>query len=567
MTTIALSLEGGASTRGRMTGRRIRFAMLLLLLIFGAVGTRLVQLGLVVTDTSIEGVERSVITASRPEILDREGITMALDLRVPSLFAEPRRIVDVEEAVAKVRSILPDLDEAGLRKKLSTDKGFVWIKRELTPAQQDAIMQLGLPGFDFVSESRRFYPGGSEASHVLGAVNIDNQGISGLEKYLDDTDLAVLQEIGLARGATLTPVRLSLDVRVQHVMRQELLDALTRYQAIAAAAVMLDARTGEVIALSSLPDFDPNDPKTALLEGRLNRIAAGSFELGSTFKSVTFAAALDSGKVTLTDSFDARFGIRFGRFTIDDFKGKNRILTTPEVYKYSSNIGTIRIQQALGKEEFRAFLSRLHFDELLTTELPETARPNVPPTFSDIVAATAAFGHGISITPLRMASVMAAFVNGGIYLKPTFFPREPSEAQGLGERVIKPETSDRLRYLMRLNALEGSGSRMNKIAAGYRAGGKTGTAEKVVNGRYQANTNLNAFASAFPLDDPKYVMVVLVDEPKAENAQSGTTAGWNAGEVSGRIIQKTAPMLGIAPDFDEALDSALVPPELRTASN
>jgi len=417
-----------------------------------------------------------------------------------------------------------------------------------------------------VSESRRFYPAGPEASHVLGTVNIDNQGISGIEKYLDDTDLALLQDIGLARDAALTPVRLSLDIRVQHVVRQELLDALTRYQAIAAAAVMLDARTGEVIALSSLPDFDPNDPKTALVEGRLNRIAAGSFELGSTFKTVTFAGALDSGKVTLRDTFDARFGIRFGRFTIDDYKGKNRILTTPEVYKYSSNIGTIRIQQTLGKEEFRAFLSRLHFDQLLTTELPETARPNVPAAFSDIVAATASFGHGISVTPLRMASVMAAFVNGGLYLEPTFFPRLLSEAEQLGERVIKPETSERLRYLMRLNALEGSGTRMNKIAAGYRAGGKPGTAEKVVNGRYQANTNLNAFASAFPLDNPKYVMVVLIDEPKAENAQSGTTAGWNAGEVTGRIIQKAAPMLGVAPEFDEGLDRALVPPELRTAS-
>ena len=563
MSISVAALEGARRTQVRITAVRLRILIAVLLVVFSTIGARLIQLALIVPDARIEGRERSAITAMRPEITDRNGLQMALDLRVPSLFAEPRRIVDVEEVVRQLSTVLPNLNAAELRRKLTTDKGFVWIKRELPQDVRDRIMQLGLPGLDFLTESQRFYPGGPEAAHVLGAVNIDNQGIAGIEKYLDQEEgVALLQAVGIARETALAPVRLSLDLRVQHAMRAELLDALTRYRAIAAAGVMLDARTGEVLGLVSLPDFDPNTPAQGLTADRLNRITAGTFELGSTFKTVTFAAALDSGKVRLTDSFDARFGVRFGRFTIDDFHGKRRILSMPEVYKYSSNVGTIHIEQALGNEDFRAFLSRLRFDQILKTELPETAKPKVPPKFSDIVGATASFGHGISVTPLQMAAAMASFVNGGTYIPPTLLPRSAAAAQALGERVVSPETSARIRYLMRLNARAGSGSRMNKIATGYRVGGKTGTAEKVLNGQYEKSANLNAFASAFPLDDPRYVMVVLVDEPKAETSQSGTTAGWNAGEVTGRIIQRVAPMLGVAPDFDPTLDEKLVPPEL-----
>lgn len=556
------ALEGAKRTQLRVTTIRLRIFVAILLAGFGIIGARLVQLALVVPDASIEGRARSAISAMRPDIVDRNGLQMAVDVRVPSLFAEPRRIVDVDEVVEKLSAVLPDLDQSELRRKLTEDKGFVWIKRELSPDARDRIMQLGLPGLDFLTESRRFYPGGPEAAQVMGAVNIDNQGIAGIEKYLDEDGVSLLQSIGIARETPLTPVRLSLDLRVQHAMRAELADALTRYRAIAAAGVMLDARTGEVLGLVSLPDFDPNAPGQGLSADRLNRITAGTFELGSTFKTVTFAAALDSGKVRLTDSFDARFGVRFGRFTITDFHGKERVLSVPEIYKYSSNVGAIHIEQTLGNDEFRAFLSRLKFDRTLKTELPETAKPKVPAHFSDILGATASFGHGISVTPLQMAAAMASFVNGGTYLPPTLLPRTQAQAQALGERVVSESTSARIRYLMRLNARAGSGTRMNRIAAGYRPGGKTGTAEKVLNGRYQSSANLNAFASAFPMDDPRYVMVVLVDEPKAENPQSGTTAGWNAGEVTGRIIQKVAPMLGIPPNFDPVFDDNLVPSEL-----
>jgi len=565
-----IALDGGRKARGKLTHTRIRLMMLVLLTAFGLVGMRLFQLGNTVVDSSIEGQARDAITATRPAILDRNGIEMAGDIRVPSLYAEPNRMVDKNEAVSELRSVLPDLDAKWLKGRLDRDKGFVWIARELTPQQRDRILTLGIPGLDFLTESKRFYPGGSEASHILGMVNIDNQGIAGIEARMDRDDVALLQNLGFARGRDLAPVSLSIDMRVQHAMREVLLDALSRYKAADAAAVMLDVHTGEVVGLVSLPDFDPNDPRTfndlwmGKKNQRFNRITLGRYELGSTFKTITFAAALDAGAIKMTDSFDARFGIKFGRYTIDDFHGKHRILTVPEIYKYSSNVGAIKIMQTLGKDNYRAFLTRIGFDDPLAIELPETIRSDIPKTFSDVVAATAAFGHGLSVTPLHMASAMAALVNGGTLLPATLYKRSPAQAASLGKKVVSEATSERIRYLLRLNALAGSGTHANKLADGYRVGGKTGTAEKVINGRYSSTHNLDVFASAFPIDAPRYAMVVLVDDAKPENEHSGDTAGWNAGEATGRIVHRVAPLLGIAPSFDDQLDSALVPPELRS---
>src|SRR5215217_8216916 len=381
-----IALDGVRKARGNLTQSRIRWMVLALVLGFGLLGGRLVMLDMIETDSTIEGQARDVITATRPPILDRNGLELAVDIRVPSLFAEPRRIIDVEEAVQKLRTVLPDLDETWLRNRLTGDKGFVWVQRELSPAMQDRVMRLGIPGIDFITESKRFYPGMTEASHILGSTNIDNQGISGIEKHMDNEDVALLQDLGLARGNALAPVELSVDMRVQHVMHEQLMDAMTRYQAIAAAGVMIDIHTGEIIALASVPDFDPNDPQTALVKDSFNRITAGIFEPGSIFKTVTLAGALDSGNVRITDDFDARYGVRFGRYTIDDFHGKHRILSLPEVYKYSSNIGKIRIMQAMGKDNYRAFLSRMKFDERVQFELPEMRVPSVPKELSEVGA-------------------------------------------------------------------------------------------------------------------------------------------------------------------------------------
>ncbi len=564
-----IEIEGAKKARGNRTKARIYWAMAVFILAFIVISARLVQLGSSELSYNYTGVERDLATASRPDILDRNGQEMAIDISVPSLFAEPRRIIDVEEAVYKLRQELPQLNEEWLRDRLTGDKGFVWIARELTPKQQTRILRLGIPGIDFREESKRFFPATETAAHILGAVNRDNQGIAGIEKYIDGDDLAVLQEIGLARGRKLEPINLSIDMRIQHAMHAELVDAIERYDAIAAAGVLLNIKTGEILSLVSLPDFDPNDPSSALepyngVKGaRINRITAGTFEMGSTFKTITFAAALDSGKVNITDEFDATKGVKFGRFTITDYHGKKRILSVPEIFKYSSNIGTIRMMQALGKENYRAFLTKLGFDNALPIELPETKMNTIAENFSDVGAATASFGHGITVTPLHLASAVGAIINGGNYVPSTLFVRSEEQAKQLYQRVISSQTSAKVRYLMRLNALEGSARKANKIADGYRFGGKTGTAEKVIDKKYSSDFTFAAFVSAFPLENPKYAMVIIIDEPKKENEQSGTTAGWNAGMTSGRIVKRIAWLLGIKPDFDDSIDINLVPIELR----
>lgn len=557
--TATIAIDGARKQRGNLTGARIRWAMAIVLAVFLVMVGRLVVLGNSIPDTAIEGQERDVIMASRPPILDRNGLEMAVDIRVPSLFAEPRRIIDPVAAADAIRTVLPHLNRDWLINRLDGEQGFVWVARELTPALEERIMRLGIPGLQFLTESRRYYPGGNVASHVLGAVNVDNVGIAGMERYFDDEELALLRELGLARGETMTPVSLALDMRVQTALHDELADSLTRYRAIAAAGAIMDVRTGEVIAMASLPDFDPNAPATMLEEGRFNRITAGKFEVGSIFKPLTFAAAIDTGAVSLSDRVDARFGVPFGRYTITDFRGQYRILNVPEVFTYSSNIGTIRMMQAMGKDRFRAYVSNFGLDGLPVIELPEVTRSAIPASFSEVGAATASFGHGLSVTPLHMLRATAALVNGGFLIEPTLLPRTEAEAMAGAEQVISARTSDAMRYLMRLNGIEGSGSRANRIAQGYRWGGKTGTAEKVVDGRYSSSKNISFFVSAFPLDNPRYAMIIMIDEPQRENETSGNTAGWNAGELSGRLVTRIAPILGVAPILDDSADRALRP--------
>jgi cell division protein FtsI (penicillin-binding protein 3) len=549
-------VHGTARIHNRITRGRIAIVAALLVAGFLLIGGRLVQLAQERVDDAIEGVTRNVIQASRPPIVDRNGIAIAIDIRVPSLYAEPRRIVDVASTAAQLRTVLPDLDEAWLRQRLTGDKGFVWLKRELTPAIEDRVMALGLPGIDFIEESKRFYPAGSELAHVIGSVNVDNQGIAGMELAIDRDELAVLQEVGLARGAELEPKVLSIDTRVQYVMRNELLAALARFRAIAAAGAIINVRTGEIIAMASLPDFDPNEPATALKPDSFNRITNGTFELGSTFKTITIAAALDSGAVAIDDMIDAREGVRFGRFVLDH--GRHEIMSVSDVFRYSDNIGTIRIMERMGKERLRAFLGVAGFDQRSAIQLPERAAPRVPESFSDVGAATASYGYGFAATPMHMLTAVAALMNKGKLVPPTLFRRSAAEAEQLARPIVSPRTSEQMMYLFRMNALLGSGRNMNAEAIGYRTGGKTGTAEKTINGRYSKTKNVTVFTSAFPMEDPRYAMLVMLDEAQAENASSTREAGWNVAVVSGQIIRRIAPMLGVLPNTAVGIDDRLM---------
>jgi len=333
---------------------------------------------------------------------------------------------------------------------------------------------------------------------------------------------------------------------VQHALTDELTRAIVKYRAKAGGGVILDAGTGEVLALVSLPDFNPNSQKKVFTTDQMNRMTTGVFELGSVIKAVTFAMALDYGVADLDSRYDARMPLIIGRARIDDYHPTHRILTVPEIFINSSNIGTATMALEVGTARHQAFLRRVGLFDRLVTEVPESAKPLLPPRWGKLVTATAAFGHGFAVQPLQGASVVAGLLNGGVLIPPTCIKRDHSEAEGLGRRVIKTETSNKLRYLFRLNAQKGTATRAD--ALGYRVGGKTGTAEKVVNGRYVQDQRLNAFIGAFPMEAPHYVLLVLLDDPQPLPETYGfATAGWNAVPTAGRIIERIAPMLGVEP--------------------
>lgn len=536
---------------------RLRLAILAFAVIYAVIAGRLILLGFEErAPANYRTGAEAAVSAARPDLVDRNGEILATDIRTASLYAEPRRILDVDEAAAAIHSVLPDLSVEWLRQRLLGDAGFVWLLREITPRQQDAIHRLGIPGVGFLTENQRFYPGGPVASHIVGHVNVDNQGIAGIENYLDDQWLRDLQQFGFATAdiGSLAPVELSVDLRVQHILRDELVAAVDRYQAVAAAGVILDIRTGEIVAMSSIPDYDPNQPAEALQPDRLNRITGGVYEMGSVFKALTIAMALDSGLVRITDRFDASVPIQAGGFIINDFHGQNRPLTVPEVFIYSSNIGAARMAMAVGAEGQQSFLARLALTARPASELPERASPLTPERWSDLTTMTVAFGHGLSTTPMNLAAAAAALMNGGQLIPPTFLPRSEEEARQLAVQVLRPETSQQMRDMFRLNAVVGSGRRAD--VPGYLVGGKTGTAEKIVNGRYSSEAVFNSFLAAFPMDDPQYVVLVIVDEPQQLPGDAGRTAAYNAAPVVANVIRRSATMLGVTPrfgTFDDAL--------------
>ena len=550
--TSSIVLDGARMANGGRSRTRVLMTMAAFFGIYAAIGGRLVYFGF---QEPPRGGPVTRVTAARPDIVDRNGQVLATDIKTYSLFAEPRRIVDADETIEKLTTVLPDLQVEQTYHKLRNGAGFVWLRRQLTPKQQADIMALGLPGIGFRTEKRRFYPGGPTASHILGLTNIDNQGIAGMEKYIDDQGLADLQATGLAAADDLKPIKLSIDLRVQHIVRDEIYQGMQRYHAIAAGAVVLNVKTGEVLAMASMPDFDPNNPVNALDKDHLNRMSAGLYEMGSTFKSFTTAMALDSGKVTLESKFDARRPITIGRRTIRDFHGKGRVLTVPEVFIYSSNIGSAKEADVVGIEGQREFLHRLGVLERMKTELPEVAKPTEPKVWKKVHSITIAFGHGVSTTPLQTAVGAAALMTGKL-LPPTFLLRTESEAQAIGKKVVTDYTAESMRYLYRLNAEKGSGKKAE--VSGYRVGGKTGTAEKVINGRYSSDKRFNAFVAAFPMDNPQYIVLSIIDEPKPEKPGMGATAGSNAAPIVANIIRRSAAMLGVEPEFSHEGEATLV---------
>ncbi|MGA7810200.1 peptidoglycan D,D-transpeptidase FtsI family protein [Bradyrhizobium sp.] len=556
-------LYGRNVDRAAKARARVGFAMLAFAVIYAVIAGRLVMFAI---GADAHGARRAAvqdaIATARPDIIDRNGEILATDVKAPSLFAEPRRIIDQDEAIELLTATLPDLDTAEVRDRLSSKKGFVWLKREITPQQQLEIHRLGIPGIGFLRENKRVYPTGNEVAHLIGLVNTDNQGIAGMEKWLDSNGLADLHRAGFASDRLQRPVELSVDLRVEHALRDELEKAKEKFHAKAASGLVSNVRTGEIVAMVSLPDFDPNNPKEAHDPDRINRLTTGVYEMGSTFKAFTLAMALDTGKVDLNSMWDARGPLHYGKFTIHDDEPKGRFLSMKEVFTFSSNVGAARIALAQGVDAHKAFLRKLGQLDRLRTELPESASPILPRHWGELNTVTIAFGHGIAVAPLQAVMGIDALVNGGHLIPPTFLKRTEPEAMALAKQVIKPETSEKMRYLMRLNAEIGTAKKAD--VDGYYIGGKTGTAEKVVNGRYAKKRVLTAFTAIIPADNPRYQLLIMLDEPQALKETYGfITSGWNAVPTGGAVISRIAPLLGIEPRFD------LPPPErlILAASN
>lgn len=510
---------------------------------FVAVGLRLVDLGAFSTVENLRShASREVVapqTWSRAEIVDRNGTLLASNLETASLYADPRRIPDAADAARRIVSVLPELSESELAARLGSDRSFVWVKRNLTPRQKYDINRLGIPGLDFQVEERRVYPLGRLAGHVVGFTNIDNAGLAGVEQSFDE-----------ALKSRDEPLALSLDVRVQQIMRQELADQIEKFKAIGGGGIVLDVNTGEVVSLVSLPDFDPNSPGDADPDTRFNRITLGVYELGSVFKIFNHAIALETGVATMSKRYDATKPIRVGRFTISDYHPENRWLTVPEIFEHSSNVGSARMALDFGSDVQRRFLGDLGLLRKAALELPEQATPMYPSTWREVNTMTISFGHGIAVSPLHLANAVAAVVNGGVLRPATLIRRAPGTVPA-GERVISEQTSDEMRRLLRLVVENGTGR--NASVPGYLVGGKTGTAEKQVNGQYKRKSLISSFVGVFPINAPRFAVIAMLDEPKGIKESYGyATGGWTAAPVISRVIARMAPLYGIEPVDENA---------------
>ncbi len=538
------------STHLDKSGFRLKLIAAAFICVFGLIDGKLMKLGLShEAPRSLKSAASDAVSGARPDLLDRNGEILATDIKTMSVFAEPRRIIDKDEAVELLTAVLPDVDASELRTRLGSRKGFVWVKRGVTEKQQNEVYHLGLPGIGFLPENRRIYPNGPIAAHVLGFTNLDNQGIAGMEKWVDGQGLGDLKGAGFdINSQDLKPIRLSIDIKATQAVRDELAKGVEHYKAKAGAAAVLDVNTGEVIAYASLPDYDPNNPVDALDPNHINRLNVGVYEMGSTFKAISAAMAIDANRVTLRSMIDARESLRYGHFTIHDFHPEHRMLSVPEAFKFSSNIAFARIAMMVGVDAHKAFLRKMGQLDRLQTELPESAAPLYPKNWSELNTMTIAFGQGINVAPLQAMMAVGALVNGGYMIKPTFLKRDTDDVRPESKRIVRPDTSEALRYLMRLNATDGSAKKAN--VAGYFAGGKTGTADKIVHGHYAKDKVFTTFMSIIPADKPRYLFLVLMDEPQAVEGTYGFhTAAWNSGEVCGKIMQRVAPLLDMPPDY------------------
>ncbi|MBV8688310.1 MAG: penicillin-binding protein 2 [Alphaproteobacteria bacterium] len=491
----------------------------------------------------------------RADIVDRNGVALARTIDAWSIAIHPNRLLsNPDELAEKLAQLMPEKSADQYRAILKSGKSFAFLSRRAVPELVQAVNALGEPAVEFSREPERLYPQTGLAAHVLGWTSMEGKGVAGMEKVLDSR----LTEPGL-RG---TPVALAIDARVQAALESELAAAMAKFSAIGAAGVVMDIRTGEVVALTSLPQLNPNSPGRGMLEAGFNRATLGVYELGSTFKPFTVAMAMDAG---IIKSFGQMYNCPRalpvgGRFTITDTHPFGRACSVAEIMKESSNIGTAQIAAQVGSQRQQAFLRQMGFMEPVSIELNERGRTLTPgANWGDIATMTVGYGHGIAVTPLHLATGYATLFNGGIWRPATLLKVGPGHQVPAGHRVFTEETSRRMRALLRLVVTDGTGRKAD--APGYRIGGKTGTAEKIVGGRYTGAAVVTTFAGVFPMDAPRYVIVAMLDDPKATADTYGFhTAGWNVAPVVSRVVSRVGALLGVAPDPAREVDMSEVLP-------
>ena len=529
--------------------------LMVLMLLFGAVASviALRLLWLTIFSDGTDGrVGPDMLTPPRADIVDRNGEVLARTIDAWSIGVHANKLLNRPEDLApKLAALMPERTEAEYLALLKSGVRFTYLRRRAMPELVARVNALGEPGMAFSREPERLYPQLTLAAHVLGYTDMDGRGVMGMERVLDKqlSDPAARKR----------PVALSLDKRVQAAMESELSSAMTSHQALGATGLVMDVKTGEMLAMVSLPVFNPNKISQADPESLRNNVTQSVYELGSTFKPIAIAGAMEAGVVTsLSKRYDATAPLQVGRFKIKDDHPLNRWLNVPETLVHSSNIVTARIADEMGQKRMEMLFRRLGFYQAPVIELREKGRPLVPGYWGRTTTMTTAYGHGIAVTPLQLASAYAALVNGGLLLKPTLM-KVPKERQPEGKRVFSKQTSDMMRKLLRLIATDGTGKKADVL--GMRVGGKTGTAEKPGVGGYSRHVNVSTFAAAFPMDAPRYVVVAMLDAPKGNAESFGlTTAAWTAAPVVSKVIARTGPMLGVFPDpsKDMKLD------ELRT---
>ncbi len=497
--------------------------------------------------------------AARADITDRNGVLLATSLKTASLYADPGLIQNPEKTARALTKILPDLVYGDVLNKLQRDTRFVWVKRDLTPEAQYRILEIGEPGLQFKSEYARVYPQGPLTAHIVGYNNIDDRGQAGIERSFDSL---------LAQGGE--PLALTLDIRLQHILRRELRRAVGEFSAAGGAGVIMDVDTGEILAATSQPDFDPQEPGKITRDQQFNNLTLSLYEPGSTFKIFSTAALLEKKDVPLSQSFDATKPLVSGRHTIRDFHPENRALSVPEVFMYSSNIGSARMGLMVGGGALEDFYKDLGFFAPVKIELEERGRPQYPDPWREISTMTTSYGHGISVTPLHVAAAASAVVGAGRLLTPTLVldrDRQKNATKNKGKTVVSPQTAHRMRQLMRLAVTDGTGEKAD--VPGYEVGGKTGTSEKIAaRGGYDARRLQSSFIGFFPMSAPRYAVLIVVDEPKPTKASYGyATGGWVAAPAVGRVIAGMAPLLGIMPQEREDELAESLRPYLQRKKN